>query len=314
MKFRSSSLLNAAVLCAAVIGSPAVLAQGTFTPGTGTSTNCNIGASGTSTDSKQCSVGTVTATMTAWGFTAATLNGTAAAGFRQGRIADWDTNGIGVLSGSNESGTNGNHAFDNFTTGCGTSSSANGGSVTLSTANSGCGGSIEALFLDFGTANVNITNIGIGWNGGDADVMVWAYTGGNNASFGGMAGQTASGSTTTTGTTAASMAGWTLVSQNAFGSSTGSQATNVNPGIYSSYFLITTYFGANNTSAGLNAGNDSFKLNSFTVGVCTGTLIGGTGGNGSTCRVPEPASLALVGVALLGGSLARRRLLPRRRR
>jgi hypothetical protein len=311
MNFKFSSLLSAAaVVCAGIAGSPAAMAQGTFTPGTGTATNCNIGNSGVSADSKTCTVGSVSVTMTAWGFTGSTLSSTASAGFRQGRLADWDTNGIGALTGSNESGTNGNHAFDNMTSGCGTGSSANGGSVTLSTANSGCGGSIEGLFLDFGSANVSLTSIGIGWNGGDADIMVWAYTGTNNAGFTGVANQNAAGSTTTSGTTAASMAGWTLVSQNNFGSGTGDQNVQ-NSNLFSSYFLITTYFGANNTGAGLNAGNDSFKLDQFTVGVCTGTLSGGLGGNGSTCgtnitTVPEPGSVALAGIALLGVVASRR--------
>ena len=304
MKLNSPSLLAAAILCAGAFGSSAAFAQGTFTPGSGTTANCNVGVSGTTVDAKTCTQGAVSVDMTAWGFTAATLGASQLAGFRQGRLADWDTGGFGAYTGSNESGTGNQHGFDNFTGGCGTGSGATGGAVVLSTANSGCGGSIEALYLNFGTSKINLSNIGIGFNGGDADLSVWAWTGAGGPN---MLTQTAAGSTTTGGTTAAAMAGWTLVSNNDFGAGTGTQATNGT--LYSSYFLVTTYFGA--ASGGLTAGNDSFKLNSFTAGVCSGTLTGGTGGNGSTCTpgtsVPEPTSLALVGVAMLGVTAARRR-------
>ena len=321
MKLNSSKLLTAvAVICAGAFAAPAAFAQGTFTPGTGTSTNCNVGTSGSSLANKTCSVGTVTANMTAWGFTATTLGSTATAGFRQGAISDWDASGVGVLSGNKETGTGGNHAFDNLTSGCGTTTgSTTVGTVTLSTNNSGCGGSIEALFLDFSATStkVNLTSVGIGWyNNTDADLSVWAWTGTGGPN---MATQTAAGSTTTTGTTAASMAGWTLVSNLDMDMAT---PQNTNGTLYSSYFLITTYFGAASTSGStsLTAGNDAFKLDSFTASLCTGTLTGGstggtggaaTNGNGATCTpstgTPEPGSLALAGVALAGAYGIRRR-------
>lgn len=305
MKTKVSSLIAAAALCAGGFATTSAMAQGQFTPGSGTGVNCNLGTSGTSTDSKSCTIGSVGVTMTAWGYTGATLSSTAAAGFQQGRLADWDTSGIGVLSGNKESTTGGQHGFDNLTSGCGTSSSANGGSVALSTANSGCGGSIEALFLDFGTAKVNLTNVGIGWdNNVDTDLSVWVWTGTGGPT---MSTQTAAGSTTTTGTTAASLAGWTLVSNLDMGVNAPSNA-NLSSTLYSSYFLITTYFGA--AGGNFNAGNDGFKLNSFTTALCTGTLVGtGSARTCSTSNVAEPGSLALAGLAIFGawGATRRRR-------
>ena len=310
MKFLSPQLLAAAAVAAfGAFAAPAAFAQGTFTPGTGTGTNCDPGTG--SFDSVTCSAGTVTATMQAWGFTGATLSSTAAAGFQRGRIGDFNASGFGAYTGSNESSTGSNHAFDNVTSGCGTGSGATGGSVVLSTANSGCGGSIEALFLDFGAAKVNLSTVGIGFNGGDADLSVWMWTGTGMASI---SGSFATGSTTPTGTTAASLTGWSLVSNNNFGAGVGSQSTGGT--LYSSAFLITTYFGAATTT--LSAGNDSFKINTFTVNTCAGTLSGGTtgtgagGGNGASCSttgVPEPGSLALAGLAMFGVVVTSRRRL-----
>lgn len=310
MKIASSSLLAAvAVVCASTFAAPTAFAQGTFTAAAPGDT-CNPGTG--AFDSVSCSKGTVTATLKAYGYTGATLSSTLATGFVQGRIGDFDANGFGAYTGTNESGTGSNHAFDSVTSGCGTGSGASGGTVALSTASSGCGGSVEALFLSFGTAKINLSNIGIGFNGGDADISVWAWTGAGDAS---VTATTAKGSTTTGGTTAAALTGWTLVSNHDFGAGIGSQ--NTSGTLYSSYFLITTYFGA--ASGGLTAGNDAFKLDSFTASACVGTLTGGTSGtagtsgagNGATCTpstgTPEPGSLALAGVALAGAYGIRRR-------
>lgn len=301
-------LFSAAVACVGFGAATLASAQGTFNPGVGNTTNCNVGTSGATVWSKSCSVGSVTATMTAWGFTNSVttnpLNGTPKTGFTQGKLADWDSSGFGAYTGTKEASPQ--HAFDNMTSTCG-STNISGASGT-STNNGGCGGSIEALLLDFGSTKVSVTNVGIGYKSRDADLMVWAWEG--TASAPTMSSQKATGSTTTTGMTAASLEGWKLVAALA-DMATNTDGTKVQTptgsSLFSSYFLISTYFGASQTLADgkkLTAGDDAFKFNSFTVALCDGKLSGGVDGNGSTCgpqttQVPEPGSLSLAAMALI---------------
>ena len=304
MKRYSNHLLAAvAALAFGALSGTSAHAQGTFTPGIATSpTNCDLGSGGSTASTKTCTTGAVSVTMEAWGFTDNALGSSAQAGFTKGLLADWDSNGFGAYTGSNEDTGTTQHTFDSITTGC-NAAVQNAG---LSTKNSGCGGSIEALYMSFNN-KVNLTNVGIGFKGVDADLSVWAWTGGGTGPT--MATQTASGSTTTSGTTAAAMAGWTLI--NSFDMSTNSSGatpqTAVGGSIFSSYFLITTYFGAANAAAGLTAGNDEFKVNSFTASLCSGTVSSSGACSGSA--TPEPTSLALVAIAGLGALGARRRLI-----
>ncbi len=290
MKLQLTSLLSAAALCTGVLGSGSAMAQGTWDFGGGT---CNT--SGTPTIAANCAVGAVTATMSAWGFT------TGGAGFVQGNLGEFDPNGFGAYTGKFETGTGSQHAFDNLTAGCGLTGLA--GNAGLSTANSGCGGNVEAMLINFGSSKVNLSQVKIGYFAGDADLSVYRWDG--------AAGGPTMGSTVATLGTGA-LSGWTLVSNN---DSDLVNPYNTGSNKYSSYFLITTYFGAAATN--LDSGNDAFKILNITAGVCTGTLTGGTGtanGNGSTCtpsQTPEPGSLALVGLALIGGVAARRRVVRR---
>ncbi len=276
MKVLFSSLLSAAALVGGLVGAGAASAQGTWDLGGAT---CNPGGTPATAS---CTVGSVTATMSAWGNTGS------GGVFVQGSLAEFDPNGFGAYTGSSETGTNWHHAFDNKTTACGSGST-----------HTNCGGSVEALLINFGSAKVSLSQVRIGSYSGDADLSVWRWDGPAT-------GPTMSSIAPSLGSS--TLTGWTLVGSN--------DMDIVNPyntgnNKFSSYFLITTYFGAAATN--LDSGNDAWKLKSFTANLCVGTLTGGNGspgGNGSTCtpgQVSEPASLALVGVAMLGAGIVRRR-------
>jgi hypothetical protein len=257
-RFRPAMASGLMLACWLLVAQPSH-AQGTFTAAGSTDT-CGAATSG-SVASMSCSKGSVSVAITAWGFTGATLSATAATGFTKSSIGDYDSYGLGVVSGANETGTDYQHAMDNATTGCG--------------ANTGCGGSIEALLLNFNSA-VNMSAISMNLFG-DGDYSIWTWTG--------------TGSPTTLTSVAASNSGvggtlstgWKLVSSHDYDAdAAGGSFANTS---YSSAWLITTYFGASGGT--LEAGDERFKITSFTVNVPQSNA------------VPEPGSLALVALALL---------------
>jgi hypothetical protein len=143
----------------------------------------------------------------------------------------------------------------------------------------------EMVLLSFSKA-INLTSLNIGWaGGGDADFTVMAFNVNGTAGGPTLAGKTWS----TLGS------GWTLVGD--YQNSTTGNKTITNS-YYSSYWLIGAYNPLVGTMAGFTADAtaDYFKLASVAGTVCAAT----SGNCGSTSKVPEPGSLALLGLGVMG--------------
>lgn len=206
-------------------------------------------------------------------------------------LSYYNPNGQGMTSGVEVAGTAPDHALDN-------------------------NGMTESVLMKFSNSTV-LSSIGIGWasNGASTDcttcivdVSVFRWTGSS-------AGPTM---TTTAGSTS-SVGGWELVGNYGMKDDQSNPYNLVNSSAYgSSWWLISAYNSGFATSTitenvrsvgSFDNGNDYFKLfaaagsncTSKTPGVCapgTGTQLG---------KLPEPASLALTSVALLGMASIRRR-------
>ncbi len=233
----------------------------------------------------------------ATGTTTAPTTTNNATNFAAANIYDWGTtSGLGIVSSNESSGPSGPHAIDN-------------------------GYGIDAMLLNFTAGPVNMTGLIIGYNstdsntttdnngstngGGtsvsynDSDLSVFAWTG-------------ATGKTATTAFNPTSLmttaSGWTLVGNFAnVGSLTDNKISSLGSSTYSSYWLVSAYSSAYGAGTNLDQGNDSFKLLAVAGQTCVGTVTDSKCVPPTTNKVPEPGSLALMGIAMMGFVAARRR-------
>ena len=137
--------------------------------------------------------------------------------------------------------------------------------------------------------------------GKTVDVSVFRWTGGSAPTLG--------------GTVAGTMAGWELVGNYGdFIQDTSNPYNSVNSaGKTSSWWLISAYnsgftqSAATETRGTVNVGDDYFKLYAAAGSKCTSTIDANGVCGGTTVKLPEPTSLALTSVALLGVVGLRRR-------
>lgn len=165
----------------------------------------------------------------------------------------------------------------------------------------------EGVLLSFSSSTI-LTGVDLGYISGDADISVFRFVGNSAPSLNG----------TGASLNAMNNAGWQLVGNYANLSADNSvpyQYNMINGGtnngaassssVGSSWWLITAYNTAYGTGSGLSQGDDYFKLLSLAGTACTENST--KCGTPTSNRAPEPATLALTSVALLGVAGLRRR-------
>jgi len=206
------------------------------------------------------------ATVTAWSAPGTGKFGSAAMAYYPG-------SGVGITS-PGESTTSPDHAIDN-------------------------NGATEALLINFGTNNVALNQLSIGWAYNDADVSILRYTGTQAPVLGNSTVASLTGAT-----------GWEWVGDYAnLSASNPLNFNNTGDVKTASWWLVSAYNSAYSDggfSWYLGNNNDYFKLSGFAGNVVAQTPTPPTPPASGT-KVPEPGTLALFGIAMLGCVAARRK-------
>lgn len=157
----------------------------------------------------------------------------------------------------------------------------------------------DMALLSFGSSVVKLNSVSLSWIRSDSDLTVLAFTGTNFDATTMLKGLTYDKLTAN---------GWAIVANTAGNSGTYNQSFNTSGAVASSYWLIGAYNPLVASASGTNTGGfDYIKLSKVSGDVCAAGSTAGTAGCGSSNKAPEPGSLALMGVGLLGLLRCRKR-------